>query len=33
MHPHVHHRIHKATFVSTHTERGEATWSGRRDSD
>jgi outer membrane biosynthesis protein TonB len=33
LHPHLHHRNHKATFTSTHTERGEPTWSGRRDSD
>ena len=33
LHPHVHHRNHKATFVSTRWSGDGATWSGRRDSD
>jgi hypothetical protein len=33
MHPHIHHRVHKATFASTRWSGEGATWSGRRDSD
>ena len=33
MHPHIHHRLHKATFTSTRWSGEGATWSGRRDSD